>query len=144
MSGIVRKESLSNVIEGIKREIERMLDEFYATPFENPMWDFTELRMEPLTDVTETENEVIVTADLPLTKKENVKIRATEDSLEIHADTCRAVKIERWGSVQRECEFSSFHKILSLPAKVNPKKLKTQFKDGYIRIRLPKRLHARK
>ena len=77
---------------------------------------------EPLVDIVETDNEIQVVAELPGVEKEDIKLHGTEDSLVISVD-----------NPQRK-----YYKEVNLPAKVNVKEAKTQYKNGVLEIRLPK------
>ncbi|MGB9853691.1 MAG: archaeal heat shock protein Hsp20 [Candidatus Bathyarchaeales archaeon] len=77
---------------------------------------------EPLVDIVETDGEVHVVAELPGVEKEDIKLHGTEDTLTITVDT-----------PQRK-----YHKEVMLPAKVNVKEAKTQYKNGVLEVTLPK------
>ncbi|MEM3616402.1 MAG: archaeal heat shock protein Hsp20 [Candidatus Bathyarchaeia archaeon] len=77
---------------------------------------------EPLVDIVETDNEIHVVAELPGVEKEDIKLHGTEDTLTISVDT-----------PQRK-----YYKELTLPAKVNVKEAKTQYKNGVLEVTLPK------
>lgn len=77
---------------------------------------------EPLVDIFETDDEVHVVAELPGVDKEDIKLHGTEGSLTISVDT-----------PQRK-----YYKELELPAKVNVKGAKTQYKNGVLEVKLPK------
>ena len=128
-------------IEDLEREIDLAFDRLFA---EHSMWDIKNRRLEPLAYLTETENKINVSVDLPFVRKEDIKLNVTEDALVIDAAMRRCVKFERWGTVQRECEFASFHKIVKLPTKVVPKEAKATFKYGVLSVDLPKRISRHK
>lgn len=83
---------------------------------------------EPLVDIAESDNEVQVVAELPGVEKEDIKVYGTEDTLTISVDT-----------PQRK-----YYKEITLPAKVDVKKAKTQYKNGVLEIKLPKTEEAKK
>lgn len=83
---------------------------------------------EPLVDIVETDGEVHVVAELPGVEKEDVKLHGTEDTLTISVDT-----------PQRK-----YHKEINLPAKVNVKEAKTQYKNGVLEVKMPKIKEERK
>jgi len=105
-------------------------------------WDIRTWRhdgcLEPLYDIENRENEIIVTIDLPYVSKDNIKVYATEDMLEVTAEMRSAVSWERWGSIQRRITFSRFRKQIRLPEKVNPDEASATFRNGVLRITLPK------
>jgi len=77
---------------------------------------------EPLVDTVESNGEIHVVAELPGVEKEDIKLHGTEDTLTITVDT-----------PQRK-----YHKEIPLPAKVNVKEAKTQYKNGVLEVKLPK------
>jgi len=103
------------------------------------MWDLRHASLVPLTTVSETEDKVIVEVDLPLVRKRNIRLRLIEDGLEIEASLTRCVRFERWGTIQRNCEFRSFYKIIPLPSPVVAEGAKAIFKRGILRVELKKR-----
>jgi len=90
--------------------------------FGRPHVNISEER-EPLVDITETDNEVHVIAELPGVDKEDIRMHGTETSLSIDVDTA-----ER-----------KYHKIVDLPAKVDVKTAKASYKNGVLEVRLQKK-----
>lgn len=103
------------------------------------MWDLRRGSLRPLTSVSETEDKVTVEVDLPLVKKKDIRLRLVEEGLEIEASLSRCVKFDRWGTVQRSCEFRSFYTIVSLPSLVVTEGVKAAFNKGILRVELRKR-----
>jgi len=77
---------------------------------------------EPLVDIIETNGEIHVVVELPGVEKNDIKLSGTEDSLTITVDTS-----ER-----------KYYKEVALPAKVNVKEARTQYKNGVLEVTLPK------
>ena len=78
---------------------------------------------EPLVDVLDEEEEVIVVAELPGVEKEDINLHASEDELIISVDT-----------PQRK-----YHKELPLPEEVDPKPVRASYKNGVLEVRLKKK-----
>jgi len=76
----------------------------------------------PLVDVIEEEREVVIVAELPGVKKEDVQIHATKGNVTISVDTV---------------EFK-YHKGLALPVETNPGSAVATYKNGVLQIRLKK------
>lgn len=118
------------------------VDEFFQKLEEGffaPSWDATRSCLEPLVEIQDREDEVVVTIDLPcVASKDDIEANVTEDTLEVIAKLKSAVKWEHWGASQRRFEFRSFRKLIRLPDKVSPKEAKATFKAGVLRIILPK------
>ena len=94
--------------------------------------------LEPLYEVEDKEDEILVTFDLPCVSKENVAINTTEDMVEVIAKMSNAVCWERWGVVQKKITFQSFRKQIRLPEPIEPEKAHALLKNGILRITLPK------
>ena len=103
------------------------------------MWDLKRESLAPLVSVSETEDRVIVEMDLPLVQKKDIRLRLIEEGLEVEASLMKCVRFERWGTVQRSCEFRSFYKIMPLPCSVVPEGATASFKKGILRVELKKR-----
>nr|MDO8135741.1 Hsp20/alpha crystallin family protein [Candidatus Njordarchaeum guaymaensis] len=78
---------------------------------------------EPLIDVTSTNGDVKVIAELPGVEKTDIKLTATEDTLTVSVDNPRR----------------RYFKEVKLPAKVEPQKAKSSYKNGILEVNLPKR-----
>jgi HSP20 family protein len=97
-----------------------------------------EYRIEPYTDIMETDKEVILTADMPGLKKEDIKINVTADSIQISAETEKEEKEEKEGYLRRERSYGRYYRSYSLPSAVDPEKVKATYKNGVLEVRLPK------
>ncbi len=106
------------------------------------MWDLVDGSLEPLGEVREFEKIVRVTVDLPLVRKKDIKVRLVGDTLAIDAELNRCVTFNRWGTVQKKCEFRSFHKSFNLPTRVTTTGAKATFRKGVLVVELPKTAEA--
>lgn len=82
---------------------------------------------EPLVDVLEEDAEVVVVAELPGMKKEDIQIRADNCTVTISVNT-----FER-----------KYFKELVLPAKADPESARATYKNGVLQVRLKKLVEAR-
>jgi HSP20 family protein len=90
--------------------------------FGRPRVNISEER-EPLVDITETDSELHVIAELPGVEKDDVKMHGTDTSLSIDVDTA-----ER-----------KYHKVVELPTKVDTKETKASYKNGVLEVTLQKK-----
>jgi len=102
------------------------------------MWNLTDGSLEPLGEVRELEKTVQVTVDLPLVRRKDIKVKLAGDILQIDAELNRCITFNRWGTVQKKCEFRSFHKSFRLPTKVTTIGAKARFRKGVLVVELPK------
>jgi len=120
----------------LRRRLRRTFEEVSRT-LEREIPALGEL-MKPLTDIYETPDEVVVVAELPGVRKEDIRIEATEDTLEIRADVKREEEVKEEAYYRRERYYKGFYRKLRLPTAVRPEGAKATYKDGVLTVRLPK------
>ena len=136
-----RKRSIFDLMSEYMEEFEALADEFMETAFaERPSWDTESCCLEPLCNVFVTPDEVVVTADLPNTEPETLKVKAVSENLiEIAAKMKRKMRFDDFGITHREGEFSSLRCQTRLPVPVDTRRMKISFKRGILEIRFPRK-----
>jgi HSP20 family protein len=126
------EEDIFDELLRMRRRIERLMRSLGS------LASFEEIESFPV-DISETENEIIVRADLPGFSKDEVSVNATENTLTIEAKHKeeKKEKGEKYYTVERK--FGSFRRVISLPVEVEPKKAKAKMKDGVLEVILPKK-----
>jgi len=94
--------------------------------------------MKPLADVKETDEEVVVTMDLPGMDKGDVEITVTENALEVRAERKTEKEEKEEEFYRKERTFARFERSLKLPAEVKAEDAKASLKDGVLEVHLPK------
>jgi HSP20 family protein len=94
--------------------------------------------LSPSVDIFEEKNNVVVKAELPGIKKEDIDVTLTDDTITIAGEKKKEEKVEKKNYYRFECSYGSFARTFTLPAEVQTDKAKTQFKDGVLEIRIPK------
>ena len=88
-------------------------------------------------------DDIIVEAELPGVRKEDIDIRAEGSTLSIRGERkpIEGVKDQDYYCCERS--YGSFTRTLTLPSTVDPKKIDAELREGLLTIRLPKREEAR-
>ncbi len=97
----------------------------------------------PSVDVSETDGEITIEADLPGMKKDDIKVSVENNTLTIQGERKQEKKKERGKYHSTERSYGSFYRAIDLPAFVDEKKIKADFKNGTLNINLPKKEEAR-
>ena len=102
----------------------------------------TERLWEPLTDITEDDKEFLVKVELPEMKKEDVKGTVENGVLRISGER-KAEKEEKTTKYHRiERSYGSFLRAFTLPDGADGTKVSADYKDGVLKVRLPKSAEA--
>lgn len=93
----------------------------------------------PRVDISESENSIVLEADLPGLKPEDFKLSIENFKLTLSGERKfeEEKKGENWHRVERS--YGSFARTFSLPNTVSVEEVKADFKDGVLRVTLPKR-----
>jgi HSP20 family protein len=92
----------------------------------------------PSVDVSETDGEYQIKAEIPDVKKEDVKVTLADGVLTIQGER-KHEKEEKGKKYHRvERSYGSFARSFTLPDLVDEEKVKAEFKDGVLNLQLPK------
>lgn len=112
----------------LQREMDRLFEDFFRRGG----------LMRPSVDVVETNDTVVVKAELPGMEPKDVDISVSDDRLTIKGER-KAEKEEKGKTFYRmERCYGSFSRTIELPASVEADKAKADYKNGVLEITLPK------
>lgn len=126
----------------IRDEMNRLFDNFF-TGLPERRRGLLEGEWAPSVDVAETDNEVVVTAELPGVKQDDVDITITDDVLTLKGEKKEEKEVKEKNYHRIERSYGSFQRSVSLPAGVQADKAKATYKDGVLHITVPKAEEAK-
>lgn len=92
----------------------------------------------PLVDIIEQNGEYLVKAEVPEVKKEDLKVRVEDGTLQITGER-KSEKEEKGRKFHRiERSYGSFERCFALPEDVDSARVTSDFKDGILQVHLPK------
>lgn len=97
-----------------------------------------EAKWRPVADISETETEYLIKAELPEVKKEDVKVTFEQGLLTICGERRQENKQQDESEIRVESFYGSFSRSFSLPDNVDAKAIRADSKDGVLRVRIPK------
>ncbi len=97
----------------------------------------------PACDIYETENEITVKAELPEVKKEDVCVSVENNVLTIRGERNISEETKREDYHRLERSYGEFTRSFTLPNFVDSNRINAEFKDGMLRVTLPKREEAK-
>ncbi len=128
-----------------QREMNRLFDNFFSgfslsswAPFDRGATQ----TFSPRVDVSETDKEIRVSAELPGMEEKDIDISLTRDSLTIKGEKKGETEEKGKDFYRTERSYGSFTRSIPLPAEVDADKVEATFKKGVLDITLPKTAKA--
>lgn len=124
-----------------QNEVNRLFDDFLAD-FGRPFWPMSRAaaarEFMPRVDVSETDGEVRVSAELPGMTEKDIAVELDDGTVTISGEKKDEEEEEQGGRYLRECSYGRFRRQLPLPGGVDRDKAKASFKNGKLRVTIPK------
>jgi HSP20 family protein len=97
----------------------------------------------PAVDIYEHEGNIVLTAELPGVDPKDVDIRVENNVLTLRGERKWNTDVQRESYHRVERAYGSFTRSFTLPNVVDTTNIKADFKDGMLRLVLPKREEAK-
>jgi HSP20 family protein len=91
----------------------------------------------PQIEVSRRGNELVVCADLPGLRKEDLHVEFREDHLVLQGERRQEYEGGEGGFYRSERSYGRFYRAIPLPEGTNPEQAQASFKDGVLEIKLP-------
>ena len=129
---------------GIDEAFSRMPSMFGRFPrafeLDRPPFDWS-----PTVDISETDSEYLIRADIPAVKKEDIKITVDDGMLTISGERRQKSEDKQEKAHRVETLYGTFSRSFSLPDNVDTDHIRADSKDGVITVHVAKtRLEAKK
>jgi HSP20 family protein len=98
----------------------------------------------PKLDVYEEKDHLVVKADLPGMKKEDVHLAIDEGDLVIEGERKEEKKVEKESYYKAECNYGAFYRRLPLSFDVKAEDITAKFANGVLEIHMPKPIEIEK
>ena len=97
----------------------------------------------PAVDIYETENDLVLKADLPEVAEKDIDIRVENNMLTIHGERKFEESVKEDNYLRVERAYGSFSRSFSLPTTVDTESIKANYKNGVLTVELPKRAESK-
>ena len=122
---------------GFHNSINRMFNDFFSQTVRSDeavsSWGWN-----PVVDIYENEENIVIKAEIPGVDKNDivVDVKGRVLTLKGERSTDNAVKEDNY--YRQERSYGKFERAFALPVEVDPDKIKADFKDGVLKIDIPK------
>jgi HSP20 family protein len=140
---------------GVFDEMDRLFDRYVRGwgfgPSRLPRVRWPEFRwpegfemLSPHVDVYEDGKQVVLTAEIPGVRKEDLDIDVSEHAVTIRGEKKEEEEKEKKDYYRVERSYGSFSRTVPIPPGADHSRAKASFRDGVLEIRVPKKPEARK
>ena len=133
---IVKWDPFRNVA-ALQDRINRIFDESFSRTADLED-DISMSAWKPSVDIYETDEAIILKAELPGIKKEDVSVEIKDNVLTLRGERVEDKEIKEGSYFRKERCFGTFSRAFNLQHRVQPDKIKAKFKDGILEIEIPK------
>jgi HSP20 family protein len=116
--------------------MDRLLNDVFTT--RHPGREAATQEWAPPIEMFETEQGVVVRAELPNIDPKQIEITVTNDTMTLRGETRHEEEHKERNYHRREIRYGSFSRTLALPTAVNSTEAKATYRDGVLEVMLPK------
>lgn len=121
----------------LREKMNRLFEEAFITRGEEK--ELVSGTWTPSVDVYETENALILSAEVPGIEENDIEIKIENSTLTLHGERKfeKETKEENFHRIERA--YGSFHRSFTLPNYVDQDKIKAEHENGILKITMPKK-----
>ena len=134
------KRTEKNALERIHDDISSVFDRWLPRREKEETWTPSTILTEglPSIEMEEDENEIRVMAEMPGLSQDDFKVELTGNRLMIRGEKKTSHEEKKSEYYYSECSYGSFNRAIILPCEVEEDKVEATYKDGVLKLRLPK------
>jgi HSP20 family protein len=138
VSSMTRWDTYSG-LSGLQEQVNRLFESSFSRRADNSAittWA-------PAVDIFETENELVVKADLPDVNEKDIDVRVENNMLTVRGERKFEEKTEKENYLRVERTYGAFSRSFRLPNTVNNETIQAGYKNGVLTVTLPKRAESK-
>jgi HSP20 family protein len=138
-----RHRASSDPIAALRAEMEQIFDDSFRCSFPAALWPAASSNrgpssLRPSADVSEGKKTYTVRAELPGVELQDISIEVEDRTLLIRAEKRQELEEEEEGYHCVESAYGSVQRVLSLPDDADGEAVEARFKNGVLKLRIPK------
>jgi HSP20 family protein len=92
----------------------------------------------PRVDVYEKDDKIIVEAEIPGAKKEDIEVKIKENNVIIKGEVKKEEEKKDENYYRKERFYGKFERVIPLPSEVKAEEAKAKIEDGILKLEIPK------
>ncbi len=129
----------SDPLMRIHQEMDRMFEDFFGSALGGARGANTPLLLKPSVDIAESRKAYRITVEVPGIDENEIALTVDGDDLIISGEKRQESRDEEEGFHRVERSYGQFRRILSLPGDADTDAIKANFRNGVLKIEVPRR-----
>lgn len=125
-------------LDALQGDMNRLFDTFFGRREGAAGGGYASRRWIPPMDLVETEDQLVLRADLPGVEEQDIGIEVKDGVLTVSGERRSQHEEKREGFHRVERSFGRFSRSLELPKGVDPQSVSAHFDKGVLEVRMPK------
>ena len=100
--------------------------------------DRSEWSWNPVVDVYDNDDSIVIKAELPGVDKKDISIDVQDGLLTLKGERSTDKEVKEKKYFRRERSYGSFQRVFNLPADVDAEKIQATYADGLLKVEIPK------
>jgi len=130
-------------LEDMRRDMDRLFDEFTKPARRRRIWPKSEGLVIPSIDLYDRKTEIVAKIELPGVRREDIDLTITKDTLTLKGEIKKDDDVQEEDYYTSERMIGSFSRTIALPFEVESEKAQATMNNGLLEIVMPKREEAR-
>lgn len=130
-------------IQTLHQEMNQLFDNFFSRGSLAPFGNFGDT-FQPRVDVTETDTQFELSAELPGMDEKDIELKLTHNTLTISGEKKQEKEDKSDGHYYMERSYGSFQRVIPFGVAIETDKVDAVFKNGVLTVTLPKTAEAQK
>lgn len=122
---------------GLRHNMNSLFDDFFY-PTRKSSGDEGFGSWNPAVDIYEESDSLVVKAEIPGVDKEGITVDVKDRILTIKGERNKDNEVKEDKYYRREQTYGRFERAFALPAAVDPESIKAEYKDGVLKVTVPK------
>ncbi len=120
-------------IEAMQRQMNRLFDNLIGFTEDGYSKPFI-----PAAEIEETDQALHLKLEVPGLEPQDLNVEVTANAVSISGERKSASRTEEQGMVRSEFRYGKFQRVIPLPSRIQNNNVQAEYKDGILRLTLPK------
>ncbi|MER3433268.1 MAG: molecular chaperone [Leptolyngbya sp. ERB_1_1] len=120
-------------LDSLQRDMNRLFDRLSPTNTNGDSFSFV-----PAAELQETSDAIHLKLEVPGLDTKDLDIQVSADAVSISGERKEETKTEEHGMTRTEFRYGRFQRVIPLPARIQNTDVQADYKDGILKLTLPK------